>query len=235
MKIWYGILPGYEEFILARIKESRREYGRKEQRAELLIRNTQFMKDFRKLQEKREASDNLHESGEEIFELAFSRFCEKWGVSRRWNMETGSLSKFIETKPGLLYNPIWAGLPEFDISEVKLFPDDQKPDYLYVKIDPWTTLEDMKVIWGRIEELKKAIFGYSDKEKWNFGQALCWYDLHKQEKWGYGKIASVWIQEEAPHIDDTESFRITVREGIKRIDRYIKRLTPQTEIINIPQ
>ncbi|TFH49516.1 MAG: hypothetical protein E4G89_04710 [Methanothrix sp.] len=86
--------------------------------------------------------------------------------------------------------------------------------------------EDITAIWKQVEELKKKIFGFSDRDKWNFGDALCWYDLNKQYKMSFGKIALLWVKERAPHIRDIESFRITVREGFKRIKRYIARLTP---------
>ncbi len=237
MKIWYGIHPGYEEFILNRIKESRRKYSRREQRAELLIRNPQFMEKWQDIQEthKKAAMIGGQKWADDFARLQVNGLCERWGISKKWDATKASLSKFIETEPGLVYHPIWAGLP-VDPAEARIFPDNLRPDYLYIKIDPWTLRDDVVAAWPRVEKLKKVIFGYSGKGKSNFGQALCWYDLHKQQRWGYGKIASVWIQEEAPHIRDTESFRITVREGIKRIDRYIKRLTPPTpEVINIPQ
>jgi len=225
VKIWHGIHPGDEELILNRIKESRRTYNRKEQRAELLIRNAQFIKEWRELEGQPELEPTI---------INWGGFCGRWGLSQIWDGWPGSLAKFVQTTPGLVYHPIWAG-QSIDWYELAPFPDDKKPDYLLIKIDPWTSLDDIKSIWHRVKELKKAVFSYADKNKSNFGCALCWYDLNKKYRMSLGKIARLWIQEEASYIKDLESYKITVREGIKRIDQYIKRLTPGSYLINIPQ
>lgn len=251
---WIEIHPGYQNLIRNRIKESEKEYTRQEQRAELLLRNPQFIKDLQEQHEVRELGgrspevdrwlssseegltikDALDKSGEFLTETGLFRLCDRWGISRRWDMDKGSLSRFIEAAPSLLYNPSWAGLPTNLAVDAKIFPDDSRPDYLYIKIDPWTLPKDITSSWGRIEKLKKAIFGFSDHGKWNFGEALCWYDLRMKYRYSFGKIALLWQMEKAPH-ENEDDLKTRVRIGIKRIAGYIKRLTPAVELISIPQ
>lgn len=245
---WIEIHPGYQNLIRNRIKECDKAYTRQEQRAELLLRNPQFMEELKSIKDLKKRyrfiaeyfnTENealrleLLKSGEEFPFILLNKLCDRWGISRKWDAEKASLSRFIETEPGLVYHPIWAGLP-VDFTDVKIFPDSQKPDYLYIKIDPWTLPKDISASWGRIEKLKKAIFGFSDHDKWNFGEALCWYDLRMKYRYSFGKIALLWQMEKAPH-ENEDDLKTRVRLGVKRIAGYIKRLTPAIELINIPQ
>jgi len=200
-----------KERINRRIAESHKKYSPKEQLAALLIRNNQFLKEWWRIES---IGDNVV--------IPWGRFCDRWKINQLWNGSLHNLSEFVRVEPGLIYDPLHAW-PLTNGFELVPFPPD-RPDYLYIKIEPWTNVDDIQ--WKRIKELKKAIFGYIDQEKNSFEKAICWYDLHNQEKLGYGQIAEIWIEKEARYIEDKESFKITIREGIKRIKRYIQRLTP---------
>lgn len=253
-KIWVEIMPGYQNMILRRIRESEKNLNRGEQRAELLLRNEVFRREVEELQPE-EALDGpvrrmthiafgLLKEGEECAEdrvsiynrlFKFRRFCDRWKISRKWDGSLRTLANFIKTRPELIYHPIYGPGPSIDFGETAPLPDDnQDPLFLLVKIEPWTLPKDISSEWGRIEKLKKAIFGFSDKDKWNFEEALCWYDLKVKHRWSYGKIALLWQQEKAPH-EHEDDIKTRIRLGVKRISSYIKRLTPFVELINVPQ
>jgi hypothetical protein len=228
-KIWIGIHPGYEELIANRIAESRKKYSRADQRAELLWRNSKFREGFRELRKK-----VLTDGAQTMVDFGF--FCDRWGISRKWpGGDLPTLRPFVKTAPDIIFHPLAVGLrgPSVDRGELCRLDTDQL-DCLLIRVNPWTSRKDVEAAWGHIEKLKKAIFGYSDKEKGGFGPSLCWYDLHKQYRFSFLKIARLWIQFEAPYIKDEESLKITIREGVKRIGRYIDRITPLMEIVNIP-
>ncbi len=220
-----NIQLGKEELILKRIRESKRAYSRKEQRAELLIRNAQFIKEYLEKERMPEYEPTVVNYGD---------FCDRWGISQMWDGRLPSLAKSVKTKPGLIYHASFAD-ESLDWEEIALMPNINIPDYLLIRIDPWTSLSDIKLNWRRIERMKKTIYGFSEKGKSNFARALCWYDLNKRYRLSLGKTMRLWIQEQEPYIQDAESFKITVREGIKRIERYIKRLTPHPQLVHKPE
>jgi hypothetical protein len=229
--VWIEIHPGYQNLILNRIKESNRSYSKAEQRAELLMRNEKFIAEWRFI-EGPESENALVDWG---------AFCARWGIRHTWNGWPPTLAAHIRTSPGLLYHPLIFGTEQgIKWDELVPFPDTgdrspyNRPDYLLVQIDPWTSSDDVKKLWPRIEKLKKQIFGYSEKDKWNFGEALCWYDLRTNYRYSFGKIALLWQMEKAPH-EHEDDIKTRVRLGIKRISSYIQRLTPLVELINVKQ
>jgi hypothetical protein len=99
-----------DEQILNRIKESRREYDKKTQRAELLIRNKQFIKELKetpadfvvdfedrlKFKTKKLSVDgvNLYINVESFSK--FKNFCLKWHIHSPWDGNIDTLSEFIK-------------------------------------------------------------------------------------------------------------------------------------------
>ncbi len=250
-RIWLEIYPGYQKLILARIKESDKHYTRQEQRAELLWRNPSFAKELRQIDPENVMTELAYQKAiraydphkaheldysEEVAALnnyfKFKRFCDRWRISRKWDGHRASLAEFVKTSPDLIYHPILVEKPRVDFEDTAPFPDDgQDPFYLLIRVDPWTNARDISSSWGRIEELKKAVFGFSDQDKWNFGEALCWYDLKMRYRYSYSRIAWLWQKNKAVH-EDIDDIKTKARLGIKRISLYINRLTPRIELIN---
>jgi len=241
---WAGINPDHKKGIVELIKAAARPYMREEQRAELLFRNPAFKRELQKVErlvaKARKVRGTSNRNGRDyVFEwhkskalLQYWRLCDRWQISYKWNLNKDALPQSVFMKPRLLYDNLAMDLLD---PEIAPYPGTGVPQYLYLRIEPWTKLEDVKVIWRRVEELKKTIFGYSDRDKDSFGNTLCWFDLHKLYGLSFLKIARLWIQEAAPYIRDEESFKITVRQGIKRIKRYIERLTPAKDPVASPK
>jgi hypothetical protein len=233
-KIGVGVQPGHEELIVNRIKESSRSYTREEQRAELLFRNPSFKKDLAGVlrlvskakglrgSSNRDGVDYIFEYWKSKAEMRFWQFCTRWQIYENWNLNQDVLSRFVKMEPGLLYGSLKAG----GWNSQTPYPGTDSDNFIYLRIEPWTKLEDVKALWRKVEKLKKDIFGYSEKDKDGFGNSLCWYDLRHEYELSPLRIARLWIRCAAPYIQDEASYKITVREGIKRIERYIERLTP---------
>jgi hypothetical protein len=257
------------KLVMTRIQESRGAYDRKKQRAELLIRNPEFIKEYKELQDQ-----IINEGFAEAF-WPYESFCMRWGLDRRWHCSIPSISEFIRTTPLLVYNPKWVSNSE-EYPSIGFLPNEKNSDFLFVKIDPWINLKDVEEAWPQVENLKKRIFDYSEKGKSGFGRDLCWYDLNKTHHLSPGKIACLWSEfcpkdidllvmkrikrDEADLLREEDvrdllaeikndpsmselrgqfelerklyvkgpgsSFRLAVRESIKRMGRYIKRVKP---------
>lgn len=267
---------GNEEAALRRIKESVRKYDRREQRAELLLRNEYFLRDWQATREGRPEvlaralkndrgrvgrqlihsvfraaymgkvspakEEQLHRfvHGElkvSIYNLPAQALCRKWGILANWDLTEKSLADYIDPSPPLIFHPSvsYPGMPGESIHPADFPEYAEKAGYLYVEIQPWTTREDLVAAWDKIRKIRKTIFGSVDKDKRNFGDALCWYDLHKGLRMSYLEIARLWIRERAPLIREEQAFRLRVREGIRRIETYIERLTPVADLEQAPQ
>jgi len=231
---------GVESEILKRIEESKRIYTKKEQRAELLKRNEQFKKAlktaFVKFKNIEEIDNNcrkifsrfenleisIDQAHEELTKNTetieqYMKFLRKWHISSNWDGEINSLSKFIKDTPIIIYDAFSACESTIHLREQEPLPDESEFDYLYLKIDAWTSLEDIKKIWPRIQDLQKKIFDFKAEQKTNFGRDLCWYDLKKQHKLSYGQIAKLWINYCPGDIDSIriKSFKKENEEEIK--------------------
>ncbi len=239
MNTWDGISDSEKRAIQGRIKKIRKSYTKAEQRAELLVRNEEFLKEYVGLMSM--ANEELPQlGGEEIAELIrrlrkalldrhFTCFCERWSIKKTWNAEIKTLSKHIRTEPHLHH----LRRSTVDVDDWIFLNDSRYPDCLLIMIDPWTTRGDVEAILPRVLKVQRQIFGFSDRGKWSFGDALCWYDLSKKHKLSYRRIANIWKREKSPYIRDIDSYAITVREGIKRIAKYISR-APQKPIAEGP-
>ncbi len=68
---------------------------------------------------------------------------------------------------------------------------------IFVKIFPWTALQELKYIWLALKYEQKKTFGFAltGREKRTFERDLCFYDLHKEKRYGKlndRRIASAW-------------------------------------------
>ncbi|MFX1536939.1 MAG: hypothetical protein ACFFDI_22195 [Promethearchaeota archaeon] len=235
---------GVDSQILKRIEESKRKYTKKEQRAELLKRNEQFKKalktafvKFKNIKEIKnntrkiyfrfenleisidQAHDELTKNNETI--RKYMKFMRKWHISSNWDGEIDSLSKFIKDTPIIIYDALSARESSVPSMKQEPLPDESEFDYLYLKIDAWTSLDDIKKIWPRIQDLQKKIFDFKAEQKSNFGRDLCWYDLKKQFKLSYGQIAKLWSNHCPGDIDSIliKSFK---KENEKEIKTMLK-------------
>jgi len=250
------------ERIKKRIDESKGEYSREEQRAELLIRNKSFRKEWDEFYSKWGWLLNLELKPEDMglkpsLEPALmpqfikkiqalapdsnifkqiapadlivatvnkhEEFCTRWGLKRSWDGVT-ALGDYIGSSPKII-----TSITNFLIAEGECHADDINPQELetnglYLKVDPWTQLEDIEKIWPRIEKMQRSTFGYKTRIKPNFGRDLCWYDLNKDHYLGElsnGSISVLWKKYFSQNIS-----RNTIKGAIQRIQKYVDRLGP---------
>jgi hypothetical protein len=235
---WDEFSLSQKNLIVSRIAATGRSYSREEQRAELLLRNSYFLKGLQRVYRLIKKANSIRgahiykgvdagfEYGKQRAYAEMGRLCDRWQISQKWNAKKETLPQFVILKPRFIYDSPAHNWPYWEMAQ---YPGVGQ-EYLYLRIDPWTSREDFTSSWREARRLQRAIFGFSEKEKSNFGASLCWYDLHSDYHLSPLRVARLWIQEAAPHVRDEESFKITVREGIKRIERYIKRLTPSEEL-----
>ena len=211
------------------IENCKKEYSKQSQRAELLKRNKQFLN---------EAADNIPidyfvdeitNSDKKIEEISidgivlyldiekyakFKKFCNKWNIFSTWDGNFDTLSHYLKDSPEIITNPYYYSLINGNIYQPDTeFSDSAKLwdlNYIYLKLDAWTSLESIKKLWPRIEVFQKAIFAYKFELKTNFGRDLCWYDLNKQFDLSPNKIALLWAENRP---DETD---LIVIKNIKR-------------------
>ncbi len=207
------------------IKKSKKDFDKSSQRAELLARNKSFKKelaaissrlgeDFFKDLEKRIQKEK--EKGlpdyipKELYDLReeWFSFCDRWHISYDWDRKINSLNKFIG-------------------KTVAIVDDIDTETYegmLYLRIDAWTTLEDIHAIWPEIEKRQKKYFVLKAEKRINFGRDLCWYDLHKKYKLSHREIAKLWEEKYPEDIDLLVIKRIKqISETMRDIKEYIKK------------
>lgn len=131
--------------------------------------------------------------------------------------ERGTDGSFVH----LAHHPVVNDLKStmFDRGD-KPYPDGE----IYLKIFPWTTLEDLKYVWLDLENTKIMTFGFSisERQKRTFARDLCFYDLHTQARFGKmsdGKIAAAWYQHTGKRVK-----RDTIKKARARIAANIKAL-----------
>jgi len=205
--------------ILKRIEESKKDYDKKTQRAQLLIRNKQFIKELKETpadfvvdseDRLKFKTKKIDLGGVDVYINVesfskFKNFCLRWHIHPTWDGNIDTLSEFIKDSPEIICEPVNYLLVNGHI----YFPDKEivRPEglerinYLYIKVDAWTSLEDIKKIWPRIEEFQRTIFSYKAELKSNFSRDLCWYDLKTTHNLSYGKIAKLWIKHFHEDID----------------------------------
>lgn len=225
-----------------RIEESRKRLNKKEQRAELLKRNDQFLQEykekitfdlgFKKYPNISREWLDLERwliSLKNNFVLNFSlrMFCRKWRISLRWDGRLESLGRFVHVGPMLSYDPGEAmeeniDFLNFEERELSMggikVQDEQiegRSKFLFIKIDPWTTGSEIKNLLPRVRELQKRIFNFTAEQKEKFSRDLCWYDLKNKFGMPFKKIAELWIKYGQDDIDilAIRNFRENIRRS----------------------
>jgi len=226
-----------EEEIKNLISNSRRDYDKQAQKAELLLRNTKFGKDFKEISS--ELCDNFFKMLKEYASLSegattqaeeakkaeeyldkhpdFYRswdewciFCPQWSISPGWDGNSSSLKKFLKTAPFVSFTQI----------------SDMEDAILYIVIDAWTTSDDLKDLWPEVKKAQELCFPKKIKTKSNFGRDLCWYDLNKKHKLSPRKISELW-EKHCPEDTDLSVIKYIMQndeDTMKEIKVYIKKM-----------
>lgn len=216
--------------ITKRIEGIKRTYAKKEQRAELLKRNQKFLNELKELGERvKEKCGGLdiktitspgafyrypelnedalidNDAGGPVhpflyFHHRFMEFCQRWNLYLDWDGDIDNLSASIFETPIVVFDHWAAGASKINFSRIP--QGTPQSFYLGLWLDAWTTLNDIKQIWPKIEKLQKRIFDYkAEKKADTFGRDLAWYDLKKIFGLSYGKIAREWTEHCSEDID----------------------------------
>lgn len=249
--------------IIKQIKDIKRTYTKKEQRAELLKRNPKFLNELKELNARiKEKCGGLdiktitspgafykypeltedalidNDLGGAVhpfiyFHNKFMEFCQRWNLYLDWDGDINNLSISIFETPIVVFDHWAAGVSRINFSRIiRGFPSSF---YLGLWLDAWTTLNDIKQIWPKIEKLQKRIFDYKAEKKSNtFGRDLAWHDLKKIYGLSYGKIAKAWIEHCPEDIDsivikafkkkNTKILKEKLRGCTSILDEYISLL-----------
>lgn len=232
---------GLSRRIKQRISEGQHPYSMEKQKAELLLRNQQFLEErervgvplLRGLTGKGRARYKSRE-----FSDAWQNFNYRWWIDGWWDGSDTTLWKHVLIKPGVFFRDpesgiVWILGRDFEHpyasnqkSEKEAFNIADEGAFIYIKINPWTLREDLRKLEPTIHKLREKVFRYSVREMEKFSRDLCWYDLH--EKPEFGKLSYTDIQkvlnEHNPRQRAQPRKRIIAAVG--RIRIYIKRLTP---------
>ena len=101
--------------------------------------------------------------------------------------------------------------------------DDWHPQLL-IKITEWTTMNDVKSIWNKVETCQNLMSKKLEK-KTNFTRDLCWHDLNKELGLKPRQIAEIWIEKYLEvYKEDFEHIEISFYRGEEE-----KRLCKQKE------
>jgi hypothetical protein len=144
--------------------------------------------------------------------LDWERFCREWNIHHEWDGDLTSLTDYLKPPVELLY--------------VK-GEDDLSPEIL-LRITEWTTLDDMKDMWGIVEKYQKQM-GKKWEKRGNFTRDLCWYDLAKEQGLKLREIAKHWIEKFPDEIDILVARRI--KKKIHKED-FKGKAPEDTELIN---
>ncbi len=120
-------------------------------------------------------------------------FCRRWDIGHRWDGKIDSLSIYLSDPAEIRYT----------------WNDETGRIWLEIRINEWTTLEDIRAKWKRIEELQNEFWGKREGRT-NFNRDLCWYDLAKECKLRPSEIAKIWAELHPEDID------LLVIRGIKK-------------------
>ncbi len=240
--------------ILKRIEESKKDYGKKTQRAELLIRNKQFIKEYKetptdllvdfkdrlKFKTMKISSDGVSLYIKEESLSKFNKFCLRWHIHIAWDGNIDTLSEFIKDSPEIICEPVNYYLVNGSIylpeKEIVRSEGLEGINYLYIKVDAWTSLENIKEAWPRIEEFQRTIFSYKAELKSNFSRDLCWYDLKTTHNLSSSKIAKLWIKHFPKDIDllVVKKFKKDNEESLKeKLQGETSLLEDYSELLNM--
>ncbi len=144
----------------------------------------------------------------ELYRELWERFCGKWNINPKWNANLRNFRKFQGP-------PVSMGV---DFPYSFLFPLSALP--IIIQIGPWTTLEDIRKVWVKIERIQKRRF-YKEESSANFTRDICWYDLNTKLKMKPRQIAELWVKEFPKEID------ILV---MRRVKKQYKELSEENEL-----
>ena len=199
--------------IIELIEKCQKSYDKKSQRASLLIRNKKFRNELEKISahlgeeflKTTEGVDSLIKNWK-IPDLPksfwdrrqqWTQFCYRWHIDPDWNGKLDSLSENIASPVEIAIHPE---------------PENALKAYISLKIDSWTTLNDIKQVWPIIEKYQKKYLSQKVEMKTNFGRDLCWYDLFKNYNLSHRQIAELWIEK----YPNDESIDLIIMRRIKK-------------------
>lgn len=134
-------------------------------------------------------------------------FCERWGIKSDWDGAKTTLKDHLKFAVEVIYKP----------------GDDGWHSQLLLKITEWTTMNDVKSIWNRVEAYQNLMSKKLEK-KTNFTRDLCWYDLNKELGLKPSQIAEIWIEKYPEQIEE-----LVVRRMRKEIKQDTKREWPDDQ------
>jgi hypothetical protein len=171
---------------------------------------------------------------------AWSYFCYRWRINWWWDGREESLSSHVNTNLEVFYREAQTDKVEM-LRQVTQLPEPfypriniwdvnvaKEPAFIYIKLNPWTEIEDLRSFRPDVERIKKEVFGYSERGPSTFARNLCWYDLHEKEEYGkksYENIRGRWNSSPAAHENSVAS-RVIIQKAVERIKMCIERLTP---------
>jgi hypothetical protein len=191
-----------EKEILEFIEKRNKEYNKKSQRAALLSRHKKFCEELKQISNRlgkdflektkdleRMMKKRIYPSYPRSFwekNEEWSVFCDRWHIDPDWNGEIDSLEKYTGKPVEITIQP------KFE-SSTKVF--------LLLKVDSWTTLDDIRQVWPKVEKYQKKYLYQKIEKKTTFGRDLCWYDLNKKHGLSYKEIANLWNNKYQEDID----------------------------------
>jgi len=195
--------------ILELIENSKKDYNKIQQRAELIKINKKFISELRSIKKILGGNffkflkfinsfalgnfdNNIPQNENYSDKLAiWQKFCDRWHIESIWEGQFDSLDEKIKREP-LFYIE----------HEEECIGEPPPLEKIVLIIDAWTTQKDINKIWPRIEDLRKRLFLFNVQKKSNFGRNLCWYILNKKYKKKYKEIAELWCKYCPDQIDN---------------------------------
>ncbi len=221
------------------VLESSRDFDPVAARTEILKRSGKFLKEL-----SAEGLFPFHHDDE------WQDFCARWRISPNWNGDLVDLEKKIVPleimcrRSSAQMKPAWKSEGP-KLRQWSIYPRmkgdwggaDQRGDdwaeivqredaFVYIRIDPWTTLQEIQFYWLEIQHQQKAVYGFDlERAKPKFFMHLCWYDLvHGKEK--YGKISHAKIARDWKKWGGKGKYsKSAVTESIKGMSKIIGRAT----------
>lgn len=108
-------------------------------------------------------------------------FCYGWHINPEWDGNFDHLSRFQR--------------PFIEIG----YDKSGKSQSISIRINSWTTLEDLRKKWHEVIKIQENIF-HKEKESFIFSRNLFWYDL-RQSGLTYREIAKIWVKKYPEKID----------------------------------
>ncbi len=108
-------------------------------------------------------------------------FCISWYIDPEWDGNFDHLSKFQR--------------PFIEIG----YDKNDKSRSISIRINSWTTLEDLSKKWHEVTKIQEEIF-HKEKESSKFSRDLCWYNL-RDLGLKYKEIVEIWAKKYPKEID----------------------------------